>query len=663
MVKSLTALQVACTIMGGFFSVSPMRMRPAPLHLLLTWLLLCCHTHAETAPIILEGTVVAVSAVPDPDQSPYRDALFVLKLRLHDQEGATQAFLALPAFTNRTLTPFSGMQPGQLIRAMARPFLEMPIDFRETQMVDDFQDVSLELYGATEAEPIVERSQRDPANSGPAPLSAIEDLTPASLSPTETRARSARIRRDIARIEALLAPHGNWANWHASLTPIREELQRQMDASPDDYLRAGDLVLELPDFTLGFTLLDNDPRYQSVLKSFESMAREFAHAGTTLLVVPIPFRDHMVADHFVARPPADGIFAPYWLKFQHDLLLRDIEVVDLLPRYRAELGNREDIFYFHTRDGHPGTGGAILAAEAIGERLQAYAFATPRRAYGWVERYYWNREVDLFYGVHHPHRGRVVTEPDGAPLTIFDPHSEVFLFGDSMLSAPQGSHNGCISSHVVHQLGFPVQFLKQAGSAALMSAQLARQPDLSFFSKRKVAIFIFAFSFVSYDQSWWRPTPFLSNRTPSNATVRPPEFLSASGRASLTGIQAIHALARDVSQETVRVTPSKVVVESQPHPVDIEIPQALTTIPAPGWIALDLISTGPSTFHFVSPGMDLAPLPIQPGLNRLVIPLSARSEAEPEPCILRLPAHAPEFSLIHMETRWTTTLDASSKPP
>lgn len=610
--------------------------------------------------------MLATSRFPDPQQSAYEDTLFVLKIEPHPPAAdGRPVLLALPAFLKRQLTPAAGWKTGDLVRADAALFMDMPEAFREMQIADDFQDVTLELYGALDAGRIAQLSAAKDEHTAArsAAASTARPFVAAQLTPAESRARAARILLSRKRIEALLAPHGDWAAWHATLAPMRETLRARLQSAPEGYLRKDSVTFTHLEAALDFRLPDDDPQYAAALATLQSLADEFALAGTVLLVAPVPQRDTVAAAAFVDDPPADGVLAPYWLKFQHDLLQRDIEVVDMQPRFIAALRDRPDVYHFASKDGHPGTDGAILAAEAIAEHLSSYEFRAPRREFLTREIPFSQPEVAMLDGGRTNYTGLQVIETDGRIADAADPDAEVFIFGDSMLTAPPGAFQGHICAHLVRLMGFPMSFLKEAGGGTRIALQLARQPDLSFFSQRKVAIFLFSFSYLATDEKAWRPYPFLG-RHPEVAVpppAEPPGYAEATTRLEPLGLESLRPLAARFPQETVRTTPNKVVVGSPTEPCELLLPPCPASTDAPAWIRLDVVSTAPGEWHLATDGVPSSAVSLRTGLNRLLLALPPAPAGASRS--LRVPADAPEFSLLRFEARWGTPRPAETAAP
>ena len=312
------------------------------------------------------------------------------------------------------------------------------------------------------------------------------------------------------RLQNLLDGYGSWTDWFDRLEPIRVELQTKLDASESGYLATDRYAFTNISTSLGFQFAAGDQRYQTMIRCLDQMTKEFRKVGTDLIVVPVPMKTMVYAEMFVDHPPLDRVLQPYWCKFMSDCLACDIEVVDLLPRFQEEV-TKDGIFLYHfnSRDGHPSGQGAMIAAEEISERLQRYSFSTPTATYQLSTTNYVLRKSKPLFNANFRFESSIVLSEDGAYAPASD-QSEVLIVGDSMLTAPADSKGASLGIHVMRHVGFSVTFFKRPGSASLMGSLLGRIPDPTFFSNRKVCVFIFAGNNIFRDDVIWNFLPFIT---------------------------------------------------------------------------------------------------------------------------------------------------------
>ena len=586
----------------------------------------------------LEARVIAVSRVPNPRTSPYVECLFTVRVDPYlVSANPHPVILTLPGFTNRILTAAAALRPGDLLRATTREFDRMPDAYREQQLADDLGEVELPVLAATD--PVRIDALLHPLAQPPwVHASVPRTLRVLTCPPAEVRARQERIDRDLSRIEALRAPHGEWKAWHDSLQPVRERLQARLDASPGGFIQDRHFLLADVRDSLGYTLDDNDPWYRHLLGSFVSLREQFARTGTDLLVVPIPLRDAVYAGKFADPRPADGVLQPHWLKFQHDLLRRGIEVVDLHDAYAAAMETSPLVYHAEVRDGHPGNDGAVLAARAIAERLRGYTFHTPRREYRLEPSTYRITTKDFYVPEgerYHPYTQ--VLETDGRPAAA-DAGSEILMIGDSMLTAPQEARSGSLGVHAAQQLGVPMAYFKRPGSAPLLSHHLSLVQDPSYFSGRRVCVFVFSAAYLAMRDRAWMGRPFLDL-----ALERAHPVEAGAGLPVFADLRGADALSEWFLRAPSPATPTGVLLNPDPgQEVRLEFPPWLARAPADQAVVLEISTAQPGVWTVVRRSGRSESLAVPEGLARMGFTLDHDG---PGWTGLVLPAGAPPATL------------------
>lgn len=491
---------------------------------------------APATSVRADGRILEASEIPDPSASIYSNCLFTVKIvPRRDGRDLPPVLLALQAFVNRKLTPHAGLQAGDRIRVLAVPFSEMPPDYCSQQMSDTIEDLDLDLWAGLEVA-VVGEDDPPGARPGAATLPAgrmAVPVVPAEVSADAREQRGAAIREDLARIQGLLAARGSWEAWFDACFPYRRELQALADADADGHLVNGRSTVIHPASAISYQFSDEDPRYQRVLAAMENLCRQFRRAGTDLIVCPIPLRDEVYAAAFIGNPPADGVLQPYRLKFLHDLLVRGIEAVDLVPVLRETLASGRAPYHDNTLDGHLAGEGARAAGEFVAERLHRYPFAASPVTYALAPVAY--ACPGEFDGAHprEVYQAFRVCEPDGGQVAHGVEESEVLVIGDSMLTAPPQVLGAGLGSHLMRPVGIPLTFFKRAGAAPRIARSLAREAPPTFFSRRKVCVFFFAFGYLIRTDASWATDPFLDQWM--EQTASPPGAASASAVTSGIG--------------------------------------------------------------------------------------------------------------------------------
>ena len=108
-------------------------------------------TPAETAlPLVLEGTIVATSRVPQPFAVPYKDCLTYVKLRVdHVVEGTlhdSQAIAVLWGMRDNVRLPAADYPSGKRLRLKLVPLRKAPVNLRTVRSADDLDDYEHQPY-------------------------------------------------------------------------------------------------------------------------------------------------------------------------------------------------------------------------------------------------------------------------------------------------------------------------------------------------------------------------------------------------------------------------------------------------------------------------------------------------------------------------------------
>lgn len=607
---------------------------------------------AAAGEVTLEGTVARVSRIPDPRRNPYPDCQYTVRLDPPPGAPGNGAMLVLPAFRKRALVPEAGLRTGERIRVTASLYEDMSEEYRGIQIADDIADLDLPVYAGLRLERIQTFSavQAAPAAVAQRPS---EPVVPAESSPEERQARAAQMAADLSRIDGLLARHGTWEAWYDELAPIRADLRERLAKAPGGYLRNGTCVFKHLDESIGERFPDDDVYYRSVLDALENMKTQFEQVGTDLIVAMIPMRDHVYASRIVSKMPADGVLQPYWLKFHRDLLQRGVETIDMLPRFEAAVDTRPLVFLYNVPDAHPGRDGVMLAAEAIAERLARYRFTAPRRTYTVhpAEYRYPSSAARFFPDPGNFGCDQVLDEQGGYPAE--DPRSEVIMVGDSMLTAPQCSVQSCsLGVNTMRLAGFPFTFVKQAGSAPMMSELLAMKSNPAFFSRRRVCVFVLAEAYLPSRTKPWSMAAFV-DRSLSRARKEAGESKpSLPAFATLSGTNLPRMAVQPPPARADRGSP--LTLETCAQPRRLVVPAVFRDAGVPLAIGVSVIASASSVWQVVTGGKPAGEVRVAPGCSFVEFRLPAGTS---DWSGLLVPAQAPQAIVSRVTARWADMAD------
>jgi hypothetical protein len=421
---------------------------------------------------------VKTSALPDPAKNPYGDCLVILKGAVERVESGPalpgDLLLALWGFRDRTVQPAAAFRPGLRIRVRLKRWAEVPKEIESLQQMDDVGEYSLPLYFAPEASPAGETGAAAP-RPGDGETAA---------------ARRRAIDADLARIEALKSRHGgDYAAWKRELAPLRASIQAKMSASREPLAERGQRLGEAH-----FLVFQGEDRsFAPAIAMLVRLREELARRGTDLVVVPIPWKEEVIAPLFADGIPDDGVLVPDRVALLEALLRADVETVDLFPPWRAGVLAGEPVF-FEAVDIHPADRGVQIAAHAIALRLERYrfgraaSFVTRRTTFSppETERTFPKGSVLEATQVLREDGGSLGDGADSPVLAIGD----CFVFGAGSWGAPD---SGPVA-HLARELGFVPASLAQSGGASHIMVMLARKGP-AFLEGRRVAVYL---AFVQY---------------------------------------------------------------------------------------------------------------------------------------------------------------------
>jgi alginate O-acetyltransferase complex protein AlgJ len=110
----------------------------------------CATESVRTAPLLVEGTILATSRVPQPFAVPYKDCLTNMKLRVEDVREGTyrdDAMIAVFwAMKDNVLLPAARYSAGQRLRLKVVPLPKAPVKLQSVRSVDDLDDYDHQPY-------------------------------------------------------------------------------------------------------------------------------------------------------------------------------------------------------------------------------------------------------------------------------------------------------------------------------------------------------------------------------------------------------------------------------------------------------------------------------------------------------------------------------------
>ena len=415
----------------------------------------------------LAGPLTAVEVLdrpltPDPQTSEYPDCTAVFRCRRIDPAGdRADLLLVVPLFHDRALCTAADFGVGTRFVAQLVPWDEMPETSRAIQRIDETTAFDLPLFAVVGPE--LQLEEHD-----------VEARPPDGAAPSQADA----IAASIAAIQARLAAHGSFEQWHKQLQSVRDELWTKIRAAHGQIERTGRFVMKM------IWSLTHEPNAQwpaPQLAYFVALRDQLAAVGIDLIVVPFTERELVTALQVLDHPPADGIVHAYREAFHLQLLQAGIEVVDLQPALAARFDEFPNVFY-DAEDGHPADGAIQIAAHEIAARLRRYGELRPVATHFHTRqtRYRIPDQFERFPARTHrqaSYTATCVSFADDRPLPRSAPDGPILLLGDSFSSVPYafGPHCANVAAHLTKETGVLVRHLMVASGGPQLMVHLARE--------------------------------------------------------------------------------------------------------------------------------------------------------------------------------------------
>lgn len=458
------------------------------------------------------GRIVAVSSIPDPELSEYRDCVFTSKVHVLRSAGGDDSeqdmIVAMWAFRNRRLEPPASLEPGTDVLMTLQPFEAASEEIRTTQRADDNTEYDLAMYWALDVTPVSfdasllshhEEKQAKADSAGLAPEAGTAPESESTTPEREQSARAAAIKKDLESIAgALEANGGDWKSWHERLAPMRKDLARR-GRENGGFLQKGKYYYGyLGALAKGADRIEKWPNH--ALQTLVRLNTELRERGIDLVVVPIPRKEEINAEIFSDLVPPDGITMPYKLMFFDALLKADVEVVNLSPLFRRE-GRSYPFLFYDCNDAHPADGAIELAARATARRLARYDFSSGAQS---MRQAFTSRTIQFkmpstrkIFPANSVYPATLVLGPGGAPVASSDFRSSVLVIGDSFIGVPTayGVRSADFLAHLAKETGFVPTRFEVGGGAPQIMHHLARK-GRTFLQGRRVCVLVFSIGYL-----------------------------------------------------------------------------------------------------------------------------------------------------------------------
>lgn len=319
--------------------------------------------------VAFEGTVQAVSEIPNPQKNDYDDCLYALCLELEsvltdDNSLSKEIVVNVPIMKDKKIIEGNIFHPGDKVYAVGAEYENMTQEIQQIQLSDDLQFFESQSFYAINICNIPSFS-----NEGNRNFSSREiTILPIQTLPKDVNAakkRQERIQKEISRIEEELKKHGgSFAEWKKEYKSIEDRYKQLCKDGVKGWIGNSYFAAAGPE-TSGYRTKD----YISSILPYKKYLEEH---NIDLIVVRIPSKWDFAARVYGSEDYQDN---PAWIENYYECLKNDIEIVD--PMYEM-WKERFDypLFYFYQQDSeaHPFEGMYLASAKALAEVLERYDY-------------------------------------------------------------------------------------------------------------------------------------------------------------------------------------------------------------------------------------------------------------------------------------------------
>ena len=327
--------------------------------------------------VSIEGTVKAVSPIPDPAKNDYPNCLYALLIEVDSvlsnsklsDETAKEIIVDIPIMKDKAIISENIFRPDDKISCICAKYDTMPQNIQEIQLSDDIQLFEYQQYYALRIKKISDFSMTGKRNFAGQKI-IIPQIQKFPADENAKKARRERMQKEILRIEQELKKHGGtFRSWQREYMLTTGKKYQEMRKIPwkgwinDSY----------------FSAEHNESGYKTkeYINGILPYKKYLENNNIDLIILRIPFRGD-----FAARVLASDEFQenPVWLEHYYNCLINDIEIVDPMPemwKHRFDF----PLFYFYhiSREAHPFEGASFIAAKVLSEVLKRYDFEKTAR--------------------------------------------------------------------------------------------------------------------------------------------------------------------------------------------------------------------------------------------------------------------------------------------
>ena len=349
--------------------------------------------------ICFQGTIRAISTIPDPAKNDYDNCLYALFVEIDallsdattDAEIPCEVIVNVPIMKNKSILQDNKFLSGDKVWCTCVQYDTMPQAIQEIQLSDNIQSFEHQQYYSIGINKI--SSFRKDGNRNFAKREIT--ILPIQTLPKDKEAasfRKERIQNEIARIEEEIKKHGgSFEKWKEEYKPIAEKYKQLSSEGykgwiNDSFFAAG----------------GNETTYKTkeYIEGIMPYKEYLQKNNIDLIVVRIPSKWD-----FAARVLASDVFQenPAWVEHYYKCLKNDIEIIDPMQEMYKHRYDYPLFYYYNVeKETHPHEGTFFCTAIVLSNVLERYRFIKSNEQISLVAAEHKKNAPDFFYPEGNP---------------------------------------------------------------------------------------------------------------------------------------------------------------------------------------------------------------------------------------------------------------------
>ncbi|MBO4491513.1 MAG: hypothetical protein J5944_09165 [Lentisphaeria bacterium] len=443
--------------------------------------------------IAFEGTILSVSAIPDPEKNDYQNCLYTLLVEIDSLLSTSSlsktiertVLLNTPIMKNKKIIGRNILKPGDKVFCSCAEYGAMPQDIQEIQLSDDIQSFEHQQYYPLTINKISTFQKIGNRNFAKREITILP-IQSFSRDEKAISSRHNRIQAEIDRVEEELVKHGgSFSAWKEEYKTIAEKYGNMSKEEykgwiNDSYFAAG-----------GTETSYSTKEYIDGILPYKKYLED---NNIDLIVVRIPSKWD-----FAARVLASEDFQenPAWVEHYYECLKNDIEIVDPMPEMWKERFDFPLFYFYNTPEElHPFEGQSFVSAKVLSTVLSRYQYQKSPQEITLADslfqtdqpRYFWPPGNEKFDPAKNIVFKQVVRDNKTIGNLASNSGSPFLFLSNSYFRFPQRSLGASVPGYTAYFIQAIPDWYYQDGTHNPMIRNLIAKPQLLNFRRAVIMV-------------------------------------------------------------------------------------------------------------------------------------------------------------------------------